>query len=296
MDENQSTDNDLQKAIDNINNNNSDNNTEPAFSEPVAAPSSVPEGDSGELGEPVGPFPMPPAPNGGEPSVNVVEPGPEPIAPIDPINIPDLGENGNANVTPATENNNNTPIVPGGDTAVAPNVPEADNTTPSISTDHNTNLTDSGNNGPDSSINTSNSLSSDAGIGNNNGTNSDSSIGNDAGVSNDSGIGNDTSIGSDSGVGGPAAEGPEIGGSELGGSEIGGSENHQIKEAALKALIPLLKDHVKASPEEKFELCKDIFDNLHDSSVFDQAYQAASEITDEDARAQALLYIIESIE
>ena len=269
MDENQSTDNDLQKAIDNINNNNSDNNAEPTFSEPVAAPSSVPEGDSGELGEPVGPFPMPPAPAENEPNVNVVAPGPEPIAPIDPINIPDLGENGSASVTPAPENGNNTPIVPGGDAAAAPNAPETENATPSISTDHNTNLADASNAGPDNSSSDNSSLGTDAGLSG------------DAGMNNDSGIGRDAGIGGDSGIGNQA---------------IGGAENHQIKEAALKALIPLLKDHVKASPEEKFELCKDIFDNLHDSSVFDQAYQAASEITDEDARAQALLYIIESIE
>ena len=51
MDQNQTVDNDLQKAIDDITNT---TNTDPVFSDPVAAPSSVPEGDTGELGEPVG--------------------------------------------------------------------------------------------------------------------------------------------------------------------------------------------------------------------------------------------------
>ena len=51
-----SVDNDLQKAIDDIANTTS---VDPVFSDPVAAPSSVPEGDTGELGEPVGPFPEP---------------------------------------------------------------------------------------------------------------------------------------------------------------------------------------------------------------------------------------------
>ena len=81
MDQNQpSVDNDLQKAIDDITNT---TNIDPVFSDPVAAPSSVPEGDTGELGEPVGPFP--------EPKLEVVAPAPEAIAPLDAASsIPDL--------------------------------------------------------------------------------------------------------------------------------------------------------------------------------------------------------------
>ena len=53
-------DNDLQKAIDDIT---KTTNQDPVFADPVAAPSSVPEGDNGELAESVGPFPAPePAP------------------------------------------------------------------------------------------------------------------------------------------------------------------------------------------------------------------------------------------
>lgn len=83
MDQNQSVDNDLQKAIDDITNTTS---TDPVFSDPVAAPSSVPEGDTGELSEPVGPFPAPEP----EPKVKMVAPTPEPIAPLESINIPEL--------------------------------------------------------------------------------------------------------------------------------------------------------------------------------------------------------------
>ena len=74
-------DNDLQKAIDDITNTTS---TDPVFSDPVAAPSTVPEGDTGELGEPVGPFPEPP-------KLNVVPPAPEPIAPLEAMSgVPEL--------------------------------------------------------------------------------------------------------------------------------------------------------------------------------------------------------------
>ena len=82
----QSVDNDLQKAIDDITNT---TNVDPVFSDPVAAPSSIPEGDTGELGEPVGPFP--------DPKVEMVAPAPEPIAPLESMNIPEL--NGD-NLTP----------------------------------------------------------------------------------------------------------------------------------------------------------------------------------------------------
>ena len=84
MDQNQpinnqpaSVDNDLQKAIDDIANN---TNVDPVFSDPVAAPSSVPEGDTGELGEAVGPFPEPPKVE--VPPAPVSEPTPAPV-PID---------------------------------------------------------------------------------------------------------------------------------------------------------------------------------------------------------------------
>lgn len=76
MDQNQPTvDNDLQKAIDDITNT---TNIDPVFSDPVAAPSSVPEGDTGELSEPVGPFPAPePAPVQAPEQMNQPAPMPE---------------------------------------------------------------------------------------------------------------------------------------------------------------------------------------------------------------------------
>ena len=56
MNQNPTVDNDLQKAIDDITNS---TNQDPVFADPVAAPSSVPDGDDGTLAEPVGPFPEP---------------------------------------------------------------------------------------------------------------------------------------------------------------------------------------------------------------------------------------------
>ena len=93
MDQNQPTvDNDLQKAIDDITNTTTN---DPVFSDPVAAPSSIPEGDTGELGTPVGPFP--------EPKIEITPPAPEPIAPLDAMSAAPELTNTPISVAPAPE-------------------------------------------------------------------------------------------------------------------------------------------------------------------------------------------------
>ena len=154
-----SVDNDLQKAIDDIANTTS---VDPVFSDPVAAPSSVPEGDTGELGEPVGPFP--------EPKIETPAPEPEPIAPIEPVEVPDLTA-----AEPAPQNTG------------------------------------------------------------------------------------------------------------------------EIKKAALRDLAPLL-DKVNMDAPERFNIYRDIFEDLKDYTVLQPAYEAAREIPDETARANALLYLVQSID
>lgn len=189
MDQNQTVDNDLQKAIDDIANT---TNVDPVFSDPVAAPSSVPEGDTGELGEPVGPFP--------EPKVEMVAPAPEPMAPLESINIPDLE-------VPAP--------TPAPEPAPSP-TPEP---TPEV------NLA-------------------------------------------------------------PTEPSPEI---------PVNLNMHQIKEAALRDLVPLL-DHLNLNPNQKFNIYRNIFEELRDYTVLEPAYLAAKEISDETDRAEALLYLVESID
>ena len=191
MDQNQSIDNDLQKAIDNITNT---TNVDPVFSDPVAAPSSVPEGDTGELGEPVGPFP--------EPKLEVIPPAPEPIAPLEAMStMPNLTM---LQTTPPTTSEP-TPVAP----EPAPVAP----TTPNPSTEasaHNLNTA-------------------------------------------------------------------------------------EIKKAALRDLVPLLSK-VNLAPEQKFNLYRNIFEDLKDYSVLEPAYHVAHEIPDETARAEALLYLVEAID
>ena len=194
MDQNQpSVDNDLQKAIDDITNT---TNIDPVFSDPVAAPSSVPEGDTGELGEPVGPFP--------EPKLEMVTPAPEPIAPLDAMNVPEL----------------NTPPV-----APTPDLPPADLPAPEPPM-------------PDPTPE-------------------------------------------------PIPE-PTI-------TETSPLNTSQVKTAALRDLVPLV-DKLTMSASQKFNLYRNIFEELKDYTVLDSAYQAARDISDETERAEALLYLVESID
>ncbi len=202
MDQNQTVDNDLQKAIDDITNT---TNTDPVFSDPVAAPSSVPEGDTGELGEPDGPFP--------EPKEEMVAPAPEPIAPFEPIDIPELN-------VPAPEPATMPPMP---QSAPAPAIPA-----PAI---------------PE-----------------------------------------------------PAPVVPEPAPAPV--QSMFNSPNlntRQVKEAALRDLIPLL-DRLNMTPSQKFNICRNIFEDLRDYTVLEQAYRAATEIANETERAEALLYLVESID
>ena len=202
MDQNQTVDNDLQKAIDDITNT---TNTDPVFSDPVAAPSSVPEGDTGELGEPVGPFP--------EPKVEMVAPAPEPIAPFEPIDIPELN-------VPAPEPAAMPPMPQPAPEPVtlAPAAPEPTLAAPEPA---------------------------------------------------------------------PAHTQPMFNSSNL--------NTRQVKEAALRDLIPLL-DRLNMTPSQKFNICRNIFEDLRDYTVLEQAYRAATEIANETERAEALLYLVESID
>ena len=69
---------------------------------------------------------------------------------------------------------------------------------------------------------------------------------------------------------------------------------NEIKKAALRDLAPLL-NHVNMEPAQKFGIYRDIFEDLQDCTVLDSAYRAAREIPNETERAEALLYLIESI-
>ena len=214
MDQNQTVDNDLQKAIDDITNN---TNIDPVFSDPVAAPSSIPEDDTGELSEPVGPFAAPvdtiaaPAP---DLSAFVPEP---PVAPVDALGAPAFSA-----PTPPVEAAPYAAPAPEFQPAPAP-APVAQAIAPEPSE--------------------------------------------------------------------PVMQAPAP--AEV--APAPGLNIHQIKTAALRDLIPIM-DSLNLPPSQRFNICRSIFEDLHNYDVLEQAYRAASEIPDNSERAEALLYLVESID
>ena len=68
----------------------------------------------------------------------------------------------------------------------------------------------------------------------------------------------------------------------------------QIKQDALQQLSPLV-GHLEQSPEEKFRTTMMMIQASDDHSLLQAAYEAAKQITDEKARAQALLDVVNEI-
>lgn len=218
MDQNQTVDNDLQKAIDNITNT---TNADPVFSDPVAAPSSIPEGDTGELAEPIGPFPAP--------KVEMVVPTPEPIAPIEPLTLPDLN-------VPEAPTNMSAPEMP------AP-APES--------------IAEPMSQAAPAPMPTPEPMPQ------------------------------------------PAAPSPvfesNFASTPKYNMPASNLSMHQVKEAALRDLVPLL-DHLNMNPSQKFNIYRNIFEDLKDYTILEPAYRAAAEIPNDHERAEALLYLVESID
>lgn len=67
-----------------------------------------------------------------------------------------------------------------------------------------------------------------------------------------------------------------------------------LKQQALQNLQPLV-DHLDHTPEEKFKTTMMLIQATDNSSLIKQAYATANQITDEKARAQALLDIVNEI-
>jgi len=80
------------------------------------------------------------------------------------------------------------------------------------------------------------------------------------------------------------------------GSSTDASANDLIdlKQQALQQLTPLI-GHLEQSPEEKFRTTMMMIQASDDQSLIKSAYDAANAISDEKARAQALLDIVNEI-
>ena len=74
----------------------------------------------------------------------------------------------------------------------------------------------------------------------------------------------------------------------------GGDELLNIKQQALQQLTPLV-GHLDQTPEEKFRTTMMMIQASDDQSLLKDAYDTAKQISDDKARAQALLDIINEI-
>lgn len=69
----------------------------------------------------------------------------------------------------------------------------------------------------------------------------------------------------------------------------------KVKTMALSDLRPIL-EKVDLEPAKKFMIYKDIIDLTEDKACIELAYNAAKQIADEKQKAEALLYVVESID
>lgn len=74
----------------------------------------------------------------------------------------------------------------------------------------------------------------------------------------------------------------------------GNDELLNIKQGALQQLSPLV-GHLDQTPEEKFRTTMMMIQASDDQSLIKEAYEAAQKISDDKARAQALLDVINEI-
>jgi hypothetical protein len=79
------------------------------------------------------------------------------------------------------------------------------------------------------------------------------------------------------------------------GAMVGGTGLDDVKKSALNDLKPIL-DKVDLSPEDKFRIYREILDGGEEREVIEPAYNAAKQIADDKARAEALLFIIQKID
>lgn len=77
-------------------------------------------------------------------------------------------------------------------------------------------------------------------------------------------------------------------------STIGSNDLLNIKKEALEELMPLVS-HLDQTPEEKFKTTMMMIQASDNQSLIKTAYEAAGQITDEKAKAQALLDVVNEI-
>lgn len=89
----------------------------------------------------------------------------------------------------------------------------------------------------------------------------------------------------------PVAEVPEPVATET----VAATELSDVKKNMISDLIPLM-DKVELTPEKKFAFYKEVIDAKNDKNLVPEAYAVAKTLTDDAAKAEALLYLIDKAE
>ena len=75
-------------------------------------------------------------------------------------------------------------------------------------------------------------------------------------------------------------------------TEVAGDQFENVKKQMLQDLYPLM-DKIKMQPEQKFKVYKQMIETTGSKEMITSAYEAVKEIGSEEARAEALLFLVE---
>lgn len=92
-----------------------------------------------------------------------------------------------------------------------------------------------------------------------------------------------------------AAEAPVVGNIDAGAPQESLGDLARVKNSALLDLRPIL-DRVELPAENKFKIYKEIITSTKDKAAIEPAYNAAKQIADDRERAEALLFIVNTID
>lgn len=93
----------------------------------------------------------------------------------------------------------------------------------------------------------------------------------------------------------PAPEVPEAPAMPEGKAVYGDPDLDRVKSMALSDLRPIIES-VDIEPAKKFKIYKEIIDLTEDKACIEPAYNAAKKIEDNKTKAEALLFIVETID
>ena len=79
------------------------------------------------------------------------------------------------------------------------------------------------------------------------------------------------------------------------GTPPGDPDLDRVKSMALSDLRPII-ENVDIEPEKKFKIYKEIIDLTEDKACIEPAYNAAKGIEDQKAKAEALLFVVDTID